>query len=91
MSADLLHVIVLIIRRHARDGHTIPLVRRFDPHDKIWSAPLPYLFQRRNGTTPAVIAGGSILLRLRRVFDEDVVRHYQAHLHQRRQARPDDE
>ncbi|WP_229783473.1 tyrosine-type recombinase/integrase [Pilimelia anulata] len=148
MSADLFHVIASIIRRHTRDGRTIPLVRRFDPHDKVWSAPLPYLFQRLKGATPAVIAAGTILLRLRRVcaaiatanpafkdlritphdfrrifatdlvnsglpihigaallghlniqttrgyvavFDEDVVRHFQAHLQQRRHTRPDDE
>ncbi|MEH0975167.1 tyrosine-type recombinase/integrase [Micromonospora sp. CPCC 205546] len=148
MSADLFHVIASIIRRHTSSGRTIPLLRRFDPHDKVWSAPLPFLFQRGNGSTPAVISGGTILLRLRRVcaaiaaynpaftnlritphdfrrifatelvnsglpihigaallghlniqttrgyvavFDEDVVRHYQAHLQQRRQTRPDDE
>jgi hypothetical protein len=148
MSADLFHVIASIIRRHTQHRRAIPLVRRFDPHDKVWSTPLPYLFQRLKGTTPAVIAGGTILLRLRRVcqaiaatnpafrnlritphdfrrifatelvnsglpihigaallghlniqttrgyvavFDEDVIRHYQAHLHQRRQIRPDDE
>jgi hypothetical protein len=148
MSADLFHVIASIIRRHTHDGATIPLLRRFDPHDKVWSPPLPYLFQRRNGATPGVIGGATILLRLRRVctaisaynpaftnlritphdfrrifatelvnsglpihigaallghlniqttrgyvavFDEDVIRHYQAHLQHRRQTRPDDE
>src|SRR4051812_16092700 len=34
MSAELFHVIA-IIRRHTRDGRTIPLLRRFDPHDKV--------------------------------------------------------
>jgi site-specific recombinase XerD len=148
MSADLFHVIASIIRRHSRDGRTIPLVRRFDPHDKCWSTPMPFLFQRAIGSTAAVISGGTMLLRLRRigeaiaaydpaftglrftphdfrrifatdlvnsglpihigaallghlniqttrgyvaVFDEDVIRHYQAHLQQRRQIRPDDE
>ncbi|NBE83390.1 tyrosine-type recombinase/integrase [Micromonospora rubida] len=148
MSADLFHVIASIIRRHTTGGRTIPLLRRFDALDKVWSAALPFLFQRRNGTTATVTSGGTILLRLRRVctaiagynpafanlrftphdfrrifatelvnsglpihigaallghlniqttrgyvavFDEDVIRHYQAHLQQRRQVRPDDE
>ncbi|WP_433531254.1 site-specific integrase [Micromonospora sp. CA-263727] len=148
MSADLFHVIASIIRRHTTGGRTIPLLRRFDALDKVWSAALPFLFQRRNGTTATVTSGGTILLRLRRVctaiaaynpafanlrftphdfrrifatelvnsglpihigaallghlniqttrgyvavFDEDVVRHYQAHLQQRRRIRPDDE
>jgi hypothetical protein len=148
MSADLFHVIASIIRRHTAGGRTIPLLRRFDALDKVWSAPLPALFQRHNGTTPTVTSGGTILLRLRRVcaaiaaynpafanlrftphdfrrifatelvnsglpihigaallghlniqttrgyvavFDEDVIRHYQAHLQQRRLIRPDDE
>lgn len=148
MSADLFHVIASIIRRHTAGGRTIPLLRRFDALDKVWSAPLPFLFQRRNGTTPTVTSGGTILLRLRRVcaaiaaynpafanlritphdfrrifatelvnsglpihigaallghlniqttrgyvavFDEDVIRHYQAHLQQRRQVRDADE
>ncbi|MET7949073.1 tyrosine-type recombinase/integrase [Micromonospora sp. NPDC005324] len=148
MSAELFHIIATIVRRHARDGKTIPLVRRFDPHDKVWSVPLPFLFQRLGGSTRAVIGSGTVLTWIRRicaavaeynptfrglrftphdfrrifatelvnsglpihigaallghlnvqttrgyvaVFDEDVVRHYQAHLQQRRQIRPQDE
>jgi hypothetical protein len=148
MSAELFHVIASIIRRHTAGGRTIPLLRRFDPLDKVWSAALPFLFQRPNGTTATVTGGATILLRLRRVcaaiasynpafaglrftphdfrrifatelvnsglpihigaallghlniqttrgyvavFDDDVVRHYQTYLQQRRQVRPDDE
>jgi len=47
MSAELFHVIASVIRRHTREGTTIPLLSRFDPHDKVWSAPMPFLFQRR--------------------------------------------
>lgn len=49
MSAKLFHVIASIIRRHGRRGKPIPLVSRYDPHDKVWSAPMPFLFQRQNG------------------------------------------
>ena len=81
MSADLFHVIASIIRRHTRDGRTIPLLRRFDPHDKLWSAPLPYLFQRLKGTTPAVIAAGTILLRLRIGLDQFTLNLRDAEVH----------
>ncbi|MFD8087085.1 tyrosine-type recombinase/integrase [Kitasatospora sp. NPDC059722] len=149
MSAELFHVIASIIRRHGRRGKPIPLVSRHDPHDKVWSAPMPFLFQRQNGAigskifnpgtiqkmisrrcedlaeihpgfrglkftphdfrrifaTELVNSGlpirigaallGHINIQTTRgyvaVFDEDVIRHYQAHLHQRRQQRPNDE
>ncbi|MFD0723799.1 site-specific integrase [Streptomyces globosus] len=145
MSAELFHVIASIIRRHTRHGRTIPLVSRYDNHDKVWSAPMPFLFQRQNGATPVVFSTAAIQRMISRrceslsetnpafrdvkftphdfrrifatelvnsglpihigaallghlniqttrgyvaVFDEDVVRHYQAHLHHRRQVRP---
>ncbi|MFP8887049.1 tyrosine-type recombinase/integrase [Streptomyces mangrovi] len=145
MSAELFHVIASIIRRHARRGRPIPLISRHDPHDKVWSAPMPFLFQRQNGATPKVFNPGTIQQMISRrcqalaevhpgfrglkftphdfrrifttelvnsglpihigaallghlsvqttrgyvaVFDEDVIRHYQSHLHQRRQIRP---
>lgn len=149
MSAELFHVIASIIRRHGRRGRPIPLVSRYDPHDKVWSAPMPFLFQRQNGAigskifnpgtiqqmisrrcealaethpgfrglkftphdfrrifaTELVNSGlpihigaallGHLSIQTTRgyvaVFDEDVIRHYQAHLHQRRQVRPSEE
>ncbi|MFF7415789.1 site-specific integrase [Streptomyces lydicus] len=60
MSAELFHVIASIIRRHTRNGRPIPIITRYDPHDKEWSAPMPFLFQRQNGTTPAVFCTGTI-------------------------------
>ncbi|WP_234375430.1 hypothetical protein [Streptomyces sp. CB01373] len=35
MSAELFHVIASIVRRHNRTGRPIPLVSRFDYHDKV--------------------------------------------------------
>ncbi|MCF2526623.1 site-specific integrase [Yinghuangia sp. KLBMP8922] len=66
MSPDLFHIIACIVRRHTADGKTIPLLAKFDPHDKVWSADLPYLFQRLNGGTRSVISSGTILNMLKR-------------------------
>lgn len=148
MSPELFHVIASVIRRHASQGRPIPLTSRYDRHDKVWSAPMPFLFQRTNGATAAVFSATAVQAMLRRrceeiakdrpafreltftphdfrrifatelvnsglpihigaallghlsvqttrgyvaVFDEDVVSHYQAHIHQRRQERSDGE
>ncbi|WP_405407175.1 tyrosine-type recombinase/integrase [Streptomyces decoyicus] len=148
MSAELFHVIASVIRRHTRDGNSVPILRRFDPHDKVWSPPMPFLFQRKIGSTRSVISPVTVLNMLARrctdlaehhpafrsvkftphdfrrifttelvnsglpihigamllghlniqttrgyvaVFDEDVIRHYLAHLNERRQLRPDHE
>jgi site-specific recombinase XerD len=148
ISAELFHVIATIIRRHTHSGRTIPLVSRFDPHDKVWSPSLPFLFQRQIGSSRAVISPATVLNMLRRrcaelaehnpafcgirftphdfrrlfatelvnnglpihigaallghldvgttrgyvaIFQEDLIRHYQTHLDQRRRARPQDE
>jgi site-specific recombinase XerD len=56
MSAELFHVIATVIRRHTRGGRTIPLLTRYDPHDKVWSPPMPFLFQRHTGSNPRVIS-----------------------------------
>ncbi|MGW7296682.1 tyrosine-type recombinase/integrase [Streptomyces sp. NPDC054829] len=148
MSAELFHVIASVIRRHTRDGNPVPILPRFDPHDKVWSPPMPFLFQRKIGSTRSVISPFTVLHMLARccrdlaehhpafrsvtftphdfrrifttelvnsglpihigatllghlniqttrgyvaVFGEDVIRHYLAHLNERRQLRPDDE
>jgi hypothetical protein len=75
MSAELFHVIASVIRRHTRDGRPIPLLSRFDPHDKVWSAPMPFLFQRRVGSTRNVIAAGTVLNMLTRLCAE-LAEHY---------------
>ncbi|MFE7035317.1 tyrosine-type recombinase/integrase [Streptomyces sp. NPDC057621] len=70
MSAELFHVIASIVRRHTRTGRPIPLVSRFDYHDKVWSAPMPFLFQRQNGTTPMVFSTATIQVMLGRICDQ---------------------
>ena len=45
MSAELFYVIAQVIRRHISAHRTVPVCTRYDLHEKIWSEPLPYLFQ----------------------------------------------
>lgn len=51
MSAELFHVIAQIIRRHIREHGTVPVAVRYDVHERVWSPPLPYLFQSRRNST----------------------------------------
>ncbi|MEU8251063.1 site-specific integrase [Nonomuraea sp. NPDC048916] len=148
MSAELFAVIAAIVRRHTDGGRAIPLIQRYDQHERRMSEPMPFLFQRQLGTVRRVISPATVLVMLRRrcaelaehhpgfqtvgftphdfrrllatelvnnglpihigaallghlnlqttrgyvaVFNEDLVRHYQAYLDRRRQARPTDE
>ncbi|MEU8804908.1 site-specific integrase [Spirillospora sp. NPDC048819] len=75
MSAELFHVIASIIRRHTRDGRSILLLNRFDAHDKLWSTPLPFLFQRQQGSTRRVLAPATVLHMLRRICDDLAEQH----------------
>lgn len=67
MSAELFTVIAAIIRRHTRAGATVPVVTRYDPHERETLPPLPYLFQRSGPGGPAVIAAGSLVRALQRL------------------------
>jgi hypothetical protein len=51
------------------------LPSRFDPHDKVWSPQLPFLFQRRVGSTNRVIAGGTVLNMIKRRCHELAEQH----------------
>lgn len=61
MSADLFHAVAQIVRRQPRSARTIPLVSRYDPHEKTWSEPMPFLLQRQLGTVRGVMAAGTVL------------------------------
>ncbi|MDL4817373.1 tyrosine-type recombinase/integrase [Actinomadura opuntiae] len=65
MSAELFHVIATIIRRHTVHG-PIPLLPRYDGHERTWTAPMPYLFQRQIGSVRRVMSTGTALNILRR-------------------------
>ena len=54
ISGELLHVLAEVVRFLTRDGHPIPLVRRWDPYERQHTPALPYLFQPSNGPFPAV-------------------------------------
>ncbi|MDW5328377.1 site-specific integrase [Plantactinospora sp. KLBMP9567] len=66
MSTELFHIIAQIVRRHTQGGQPIAMVSRFDAHDKVWSIPLPFLFQRQRGTSRHVITPSTMALMLRR-------------------------
>ncbi|CAN5283934.1 site-specific integrase [soil metagenome] len=148
MSAELFHVIALVIRRITAGKTSVPLATRYDDYQRITSDPQPFLFQRHIGQRVEVMTTGAIGTRLRAiceeiaatdprftgihfrahdfrhlfvtdlvnnglpihigaallghlnlettrgyvaVFDEDVTRHYQAHLQRRRATRPAEE
>jgi hypothetical protein len=61
MSAELFHAVAQIVRRHTRNGRTIPLVSRYDGHEKTWSETMSFLFQRQLGTVRGVIAPATAL------------------------------
>jgi site-specific recombinase XerC len=67
MSAELFHVIAAIIRRHTTDEPTVPLVTRFDHHQKVTSAPQPFLFQRRVGSRRETFSTSAVGAALRAV------------------------
>ncbi|MFE2023064.1 tyrosine-type recombinase/integrase [Streptomyces sp. NPDC059499] len=75
MSAELFHVIASVIRRHTRVGSPVPILRRFDPHDKVWSPPMPFLFQRKIGSTRSVISPVSVINMLARRCTDFVELH----------------
>jgi site-specific recombinase XerD len=77
MSAELFHVIASVIRRHTREGNPVPVLRRFDPHDKVWSPPMPFLFQRKIGSTRRVISPVTVLNMLARRCT-DLAEHHPA-------------
>lgn len=50
-----------VIRQHTRERPTIPLVTRFDPHDKLTSVPQPFLFQRVAGSPREVFSSTTVV------------------------------
>jgi site-specific recombinase XerC len=60
MSPEVFHAVAMIIRRLTAGGRTIPLLSRYDEHERLWSEPLPFLFQRRNGSVVNVVSKNGI-------------------------------
>ncbi|WP_329453731.1 site-specific integrase (plasmid) [Streptomyces sp. NBC_01724] len=70
MSTELFHAVALIVRRQTPGGKPIPLVSRYDPHEKTWSEPMPFLLQRKIGTIRGLMAAGTVLKMLRRTCEK---------------------
>lgn len=49
ISADLFHVLAVVIRRHTQGGRAVPHLTRYDWAEKLHSPPMPFLFQRQVG------------------------------------------
>jgi integrase len=60
VSPELADVLSAIICRVRGDTAAVPQVRARDPHEHIWLAPSPLLFQRRQGAENHAISGASV-------------------------------
>ena len=60
VSPELAEVLAAIIGRIRASNQTVPLVCAYDGRERLWSLPLPLLFQRRVGAENRAIAVGSI-------------------------------
>ncbi len=61
ISPELAAVLATIINRLRAAGEgAVPIVRRWDRHERTYSLALPYLFQRRSGHRQRVIGVGSV-------------------------------
>lgn len=56
ISPELASVLAFVVKRLRDDTGTIPLVARYDHHEKVTGPPLPHLFQRKLGWRPSVIS-----------------------------------
>ncbi|WP_234435720.1 tyrosine-type recombinase/integrase [Streptomyces sp. NRRL F-2747] len=70
MSPDLFNAIAQVVRRQTRNRRAIPLVSRYDPQERLWSDPMPFLFQRQLGTAHVALAARTIAGMLRRSCNE---------------------
>jgi len=51
VSPELGETLAAIIHRVRGNQRAMPLIRRYDPLEKLWQDPMPLLFQRRRGVT----------------------------------------
>ena len=69
MSPELVHALASILRRIRGPNGTVPLVERYDRHERTFSEPLPYLFQRAIGSRRIVHGAHTVLTLLRRAAE----------------------
>ncbi|WP_433862716.1 tyrosine-type recombinase/integrase [Streptomyces sp. L7] len=77
MSPELLHVIAQVIRRQTDRLGAIPLVRRWDPHERQHTEPMPFLFQRSSGHTCGVMSPSAVARMIGRACQEAAEHHPQ--------------
>jgi integrase len=69
VSPELANVLATIINRLRSIGSgTIPIIPRWDRHERIWAPALPYLFQRRSGHRNRVVSVTSVQNMLNRTL-----------------------
>ncbi len=56
VSPELGEVLAQIIHRVRNGRQTLPLVAAYDPYERNWGSPIPYLFQRQRGPEHHVIS-----------------------------------
>jgi hypothetical protein len=74
-GSPLFHVIAEIIRHHTRNGRPVPLLRRWDSHEREHSPLLPFLFQHQHGSLRSVFSTTWVLNTLRRVCADLAATH----------------
>ncbi len=57
---ELAHALARIVERVRGDLPAVPLLQRWDPHERQPSPPMPFVFQQRRGAGRAVMGRGSI-------------------------------
>lgn len=71
VGPELAHVLACVIARIRGEDGQVPLVQRYDPHERVWSDLLPFLFQgrRRGGVAQGVISDNVIRNQIQTCID----------------------
>ena len=60
VSPELAHVLATIRQRVRGQEHQVPLAVRYDEEEKVFSPPLPFLFQTHHRTNPRVFSHSTV-------------------------------
>ena len=74
VSPELAHVLARIIHRIRGGAERVPLVARYDQHERVMGPPLPHLFQRHHGTERRVMSRFSINILLDQAVQQAALR-----------------
>ena len=58
---ELAHTLAMIVARVRGDSATVPVTQRWDPHEQVLSAAMPFLFQRRQNGNHVTLGWQSIV------------------------------